>query len=271
MHGRRDVSVHGRGEGARNTRHGKRRLRANGQISTGAHLGPSPSFHLLLKPPAATFRSSRERTWNVGNDGGVSVDVIWSSTPEGIPPETRSILEASHPDRTVAGEIFFLHRTLSAPRAKDPLSARGELGSLSTSRTFSAVADGRCGTDSLPRLRARDPYCRNGKRTGDAHRPFLSSRICDITTGTSRSRHVRSKHVIIQRFWSVRLVCYQVCDSRFLEIWSLRSKIPRSRSFSPISDATTTGFIGGANRGNRDRYPTRLARRRRHTLLRPVF
>ena len=57
--------------------------RANG---TGAHLGPSPSFHFLLKLPAATFRSSRERTWNVWNDGGVSVDVIWSSTPEGITP-----------------------------------------------------------------------------------------------------------------------------------------------------------------------------------------
>lgn len=150
-------------------------------------------------------------------------------------PETRSILEASHADRTVAGEIFLLHRTLSVPRAKDPLSARGVRGSLSTSRNLSAVADGRRGTDSLPRLRARDPYCRNGKITGDAHRPCL----CHQESVASRSVKARYSRFlsVIQGFW---------------RLWSLRSKIPRSRSFSRISDATSTGFIGGANRGNRD-------------------
>ena len=40
-------------------------------------------------------------------------------------PETLSVGEASLADRTVARGKFFLLRTLSAPRAKDPISAGG--------------------------------------------------------------------------------------------------------------------------------------------------
>lgn len=151
-------------------------------------------------------------------------------------------------------DIFLLHRTLSAPRANDPLSARGVHGSLSTSRNLSAVADGRRGTDSLPRLRARDPYCLKGKMTGDAHRPCLSSRIGRVTFGQST--------------YSSRFL---VCDPRFRH-WSQVSSIKNSAvPFIFTYQRCDLDRVHRRSESGQSRFPTRLARRRRRALLRPFF
>ena len=120
---------------------------------------PFPELPLLAETPRCHLQVQSREDMERLERRGVSVDVIWSSTPEGQ-PETPSVGEAYLADRTVArGRKFFLleRSPRHAPRTRFP---RADSAVGFVHRESSAVRTDAAECGSPPRLCARDPYCR---------------------------------------------------------------------------------------------------------------